>query len=107
LVALGPHLHPRRQRDGQGAPKRHRRRPHPWTFASDRAWRRTNRASGWAFALTGLAALALGLLLAAPPFWLPLALVALVLLETLALARLSYLEWRADPERRPLGSRPT
>jgi uncharacterized membrane protein len=75
----------------------------PYTFASDRAWRKANRVSGWLFVWLGVILAALGAFLNADAalygfFVLPVGLVASMIWLVLIAKR----EYEADPERRPL-----
>ncbi len=75
----------------------------PWTLASDLAWRRAHRLNAWTMGIGGALTAVAGL-------WGAEAGLA-VLMTTLfgSLIALTVLSWRwyaADPDRRPLGSRP-
>jgi uncharacterized membrane protein len=75
----------------------------PYTFASDRAWRKANRASGWLLVGLGVILAALGALLSPEAalygmFVLPVG----VVLGVLWLVLIAKREYEADPERRPL-----
>lgn len=73
----------------------------PWTLSSERSWDRTHRLVGRLFVVTGLLMIA-----AALTGQLPLVLavmVGMLVVTTIGGFWYSYREWRADPDRRPIG----
>lgn len=53
----------------------------PWTLASDAVWERTHRLAGWVFMLAGVA-MVIAALADAMPGWLPMAIVAVLLIPS-------------------------
>jgi uncharacterized membrane protein len=75
----------------------------PYTFASDRAWRKANRASGWLFVGLGVTLTLLGVVLSETAALYGSLVLPMGLLVGIAwLVLLAKREYEADPERRPL-----
>jgi uncharacterized membrane protein len=73
----------------------------PWTLSSDRSWDRTHRVAGRLFVVTGIATACAAL---AGQTWLLLAALLGGSGATVAASVIvSYREWKADPDRRPVG----
>lgn len=70
----------------------------PWSLSSEYAWEKSNRWGGRMMAASGLAGLAAWFFLDAKIAF--LLLIALVILSGIVSILLSYVFWRADPERR-------
>ncbi len=73
----------------------------PWTLSSDRSWDRTHRLVGRLFVLTGIVVVASS---ATGQLVLMIGVMLVMVAVTLVVATwYSYREWRADPDRRPIG----
>ncbi len=73
----------------------------PWTLTSEASWARTHRVGGYGFVLLGVAALALALL-DSPGVASLLVVGGGVIALVVILVVVSYVAWRADPERTTL-----
>jgi uncharacterized membrane protein len=72
----------------------------PWTLSSDLSWDKTHRLAGRVFVAIGAAMVVAGLTRSGTVF----AVVLVILLATIALVTVySYLVWRGDPQKHPLG----
>jgi uncharacterized membrane protein len=71
----------------------------PWTMSSDYSWERTHRWTGRLFVVSGLAGLAAWLALDAEAAF--VALLGGIAISVVCAVVMSYLYWRADPDRTP------
>jgi uncharacterized membrane protein len=76
----------------------------PWSLSSDRSWDVTHRWAGRLFMAAGLASLVAIWSLHEPYAW--IAMLAAILIATLASIVLSYLVWKKDPERETYSADP-
>jgi uncharacterized membrane protein len=72
----------------------------PWTLTSRLSWERTHRAGGWVFAAMGLMWIALGF---THREWAIGVAVCTMMAGILGLVAYSYVVWKSDPDRHPLG----